>query len=178
MFDRFSKIFFGAVSAVTHFCMLCLILSIPGFLIYQGEKDPQFTVYSYVCEPAESDGYLAAEGVDADDWYRITYDCGATSGRFSPYTYTVGNFVLRYPADLKEGADYLLDSGGALVFSGGENTDFTLTLFVKADARSAENIARGAAFGTRHISKGFSMIKKEIRFNMPGFGVEECYSES
>lgn len=178
MFNRFSKVFFTVISAVTHFCMLCLIISIPIFLIWQGEKDPDFAVYSVSVESAVGDSTLASKGISGDGWYRIDYSCGATSGRFSPYTYYVEYIEPIAPKTVVKSGNFIIAENGPFEFPGGEYTQFSLTLYVEATEAQAQEIADTAGFGTRNVSKGFSMIEKDIDFIMPGFYVADCRSDA
>jgi len=174
MLDRFTKIFFNTVSLSVYVVMLAIILAIPGFLIFQGAKDPEFSVRSVNMEAVTSDDFLVSEGETQGGWYKITYECTASSGKYSPYTFKVGYFVLRGPLEYSRTVKHYVLLDEPLEFGGRNTDDFVLMLYVNTDEQTASAIRDNAGFATREISESFSMLRSDITFICPGFDVRDC----
>lgn len=170
MFEKLTRWFFSGVSLVVHFAVVCLLFGIPVFFVVQANNSPEFSVNDITVEDASGDEYLEAVAKDSTGWYKISYDCSASAGSFSPYEYTIGAFGLRVPHAFRTAHRTLLTLDEPLCFTGSEADSFTLTLYVTASsAAEAKSIADTAGFEAKDTTRTFSFVSEVIVSNPPYF---------
>ena len=168
--------FYTVLSTLVYVVTLAGILAIPLVFAVQADAPLDFRLEEIDVAPAEAaDATFAASGNTPQGWYRIDYRMNVGSAMLSPYSYTVESFALKAPADFKKTGAYFLALDEPLSFNRSQRDDFVLSLYVGGfpDMAAAEEFARTAGFGTRGITRSFSVFKTDLEMFVPGFFVEE-----
>ena len=157
MFEKVTVKLLKGLAAVTYTVLLTAIFSFPVIFIYQGFKEPVFTLNkTEIVYDIENDGYLSSAGEDPSQWKRIDYSLTAESGRYSPYYYRIEEFVPSEESALYGRADCRIIIDEPLYFTNVQKDDFVLSVYIKAESDlNAEDIAKDALFRAKEYEKGF-----------------------
>ncbi|MBQ6118336.1 MAG: hypothetical protein IJK98_03805 [Clostridia bacterium] len=168
--------FYTVLSTLIYVVLLAGILAIPLLFASQANAPLDFELESIEIAPAAgSDETFAASGYAPEGWYRIDYRMDVGSAKLSPYSYTVDSFALKAPTDFKKTGAYFVSLDAPLSFSRAQRDDFVLSLYVSgfADEAAVSEFARTVGFGTRGITRAFSVFKTDLEMFVPGFYVAE-----
>lgn len=157
MFEKIIIKGLRGLAGVVYVCVLATILSIPVIFIYQAFKEPVFTLEkTEILSCSQEDSNITSIGEKPEEWQRIDYTLSASSGRFSPYYYKIGEFAPTQTSPLYNKTGYFIVLDEPLYFTNTVSDSFLISVYIKKDSGIDINqVASSAMFEAENYEKGF-----------------------
>lgn len=169
MLRRFTKIFYSMISiCVAVACVGVLTMTAAAFTLEGDGNRTDFTVNGMsVCEITRNDPNLPADE-DASQWCCVILDVTAETWDFSPYTYTVDEFLVKTRGQLQNAENVFVVLEEAISYSRANPQDFELRVYlhVPPDMAAAELVSK-LSFTATGATKSLGAITEDMKMYLP-----------
>ncbi len=147
-----------ALSGIFFIVIMLTLFSIPVIFIYQAFMPPVFSFENIIIsEEVENDEFLISQGESSDGWASVDYKLSASSGKYSPYSYKIDEFMLDEDYFNGNLPEYKVRLDDTVEFTNTESDSFTLTLYIKKNGTDSINeVLKSVSFKAKTYEKSFS----------------------
>ncbi len=161
MFEKILVTTLKSASAVVYVLIMAALFAFPVSFIIHAFLPPVFTLSRIETSVVEEDDIISDENIEiTEGWHRIDYYITASSGKFSPYEYTIEEITLQNDEFLSFAHNYTVLIDEPSYFTKDITDEMVISLYIDTDEEfDINSVCKEAEFKTLIYEKGFGEFK-------------------
>lgn len=161
MFEKILVTALKSASAVIYVIIMIALFAFPVSFIIHAFLPPVFTLSKIETSVVgENDSFLGSSDETTDVWHKIDYYITASSGKFSPYEYTIEEVTLQNDEFLSFADGYKVFIDEPSYFTKDITDEIVISLYINSNEEfDINSVCKEAQFKTLIYEKGFGEFK-------------------